>query len=182
MAQSKIELILEMKERIRTNLNRAKDAVSQSTKDMREKLNHLKGTFVSAFAEMRNEIPIFDKAIRMLKNPITLVIGAVGALWSGMRKLGEFATQTKQLYQEEAEAGAKEGRCLALGQQDEQQSADTVHEQNDVRLDAEQNGNQNGCTEHSEYVLNTQRNQLTQRQLFLYLDDSFVIHSITPYI
>lgn len=107
MAQSKIELILEMKERIRTNLNRAKDAVSQSTKDMREKLNHLKGTFVSAFAEMRNEIPIFDKAIRMLKNPITLVIGAVGALWSGMRKLGEFATQTKQLYQEEAEAGAK---------------------------------------------------------------------------
>ena len=33
MAQSKIELILEMKERIRTNLNRAKDAVSQSTKD-----------------------------------------------------------------------------------------------------------------------------------------------------
>ena len=107
MAQSKIELILEMKERIRTNLNRAKDAVSQSTKDMQDKLDRLKVKFVFAFAEMRKEIPMFDKAIRMLSNPIVGIINTIGALWVGMRKLGEFAAKTKQLYQEEAAAGTK---------------------------------------------------------------------------
>ena len=95
MAQSKIELILEMKERIRTNLNRAKDAVSQSTKDMQDKLDRLKVKFVFAFA------------IRMLSNPIVGIINTIGALWVGMRKLGEFAAKTKQLYQEEAAAGTK---------------------------------------------------------------------------
>lgn len=107
MAQSKIELILEMKERINTNLRRAKDAVSQSTKDMQDKLNHLKGTFVSAFAEMRKEIPIFDKAIRMLNNPITIVLGAFTALRSGMAKLNEFAAQSMELYRAQAEAETK---------------------------------------------------------------------------
>ena len=107
MAQSKIELILEMKERIKTNLTKAKDAVAQSTKDMRDKLNHLKGTFVSAFAEMRNEIPIFDKAIRMLKNPIALIVGAFAALKAAMGKLSEFASQSKELYNAQAEAETK---------------------------------------------------------------------------
>ncbi|MBR0194670.1 MAG: hypothetical protein IJQ32_00290 [Paludibacteraceae bacterium] len=107
MAQSKIELILEMKERIRTNLTKAKDAVSQSTKDMQDKLNHLKGTFVNAFAEMRKEIPIFDKAIRLLKNPISLVVGAFGALRAGIGKLNEFAAQSRELYNAQAEAETK---------------------------------------------------------------------------
>lgn len=107
MAQSKIELILEMKERIKTNLTKAKDAVSQSTKDMQDKLNHLKGTFVNAFAEMRKEIPIFDKAIRMLKNPIALAVGAFAALRSGIGKLNEFAAQSRELYNAQAEAETK---------------------------------------------------------------------------
>ncbi len=107
MAQSKIELILEMKERIKTNLTKAKDAVSQSTKDMQDKLNHLKGTFVNAFAEMRKEIPIFDKAIRMLKNPIALAVGAFSALRAGIGKLNEFAAQSRELYNAQAEAETK---------------------------------------------------------------------------
>ncbi len=107
MAQSKIELILEMKERIKTNLTKAKDAVSQSTKDMQDKLNHLKGTFVNAFAEMRKEIPIFDKAIRLLKNPISLVVGAFGALRAGIGKLNEFAAKSMELYNAQAEAETK---------------------------------------------------------------------------
>ena len=107
MAQSKIELILEMKERIKTNLTKAKDAVSQSTKDMQDKLNHLKGTFVNAFAEMRKEIPIFDKAIRMLKNPIALAVGAFAALRAGIGKLNEFAAQSRELYNAQAEAETK---------------------------------------------------------------------------
>lgn len=107
MAQSKIELILEMKERIKTNLTKAKDAVSQSTKDMQDKLNHLKGTFVNAFAEMRREIPIFDKAIRMLKNPIALAVGAFAALRAGIGKLNEFAAKSKELYNAQAEAETK---------------------------------------------------------------------------
>ena len=107
MAQSKIELILEMKERIKTNLTKAKDAVSQSTKDMQDKLNHLKGTFVNAFAEMRKEIPIFDKAIRMLKNPIALAVSAFAALRAGIGKLNEFAAQSRELYNAQAEAETK---------------------------------------------------------------------------
>ena len=103
MAQSKIELILEMKERIKTNLTKAKDAVSQSTKDMQDKLNHLKGTF----AEMRKEIPIFDKAIRMLKNPIALAVSAFAALRAGIGKLNEFAAQSRELYNAQAEAETK---------------------------------------------------------------------------
>ena len=86
MAQSKIELLLDLKDRISQGLNRAKAAVSEASEEMKKKLGGLKQYWVDAFKEMREQIPAFDQAVKFLTNPIgaavTAVTGLAGALKS----------------------------------------------------------------------------------------------------
>ena len=74
---------------------------------------------------------------------------------------------------QECEAGTQISRCFTLCDEDEQQCAQTVHEQNDSGVDAEQEGNQYRCTEHGKHVLQAQRKQHRQGDSFIHLDDSF---------
>ena len=76
----------------------------------------------------------------------------------------------------ELQAGTQIGRGLALGKGDEQQGANAVHQQNDAGIDAEQDGHQNGRTEHGKDMLNAQRDHLKQRQFFVDLNNTFVFH------
>ena len=70
MAQSKIQLLLDLKDRISQGLNRAKTAVSEASEEMKKKLGGLKQYWVDAFKEMREQIPAFDQAVKFLTNPI----------------------------------------------------------------------------------------------------------------
>jgi len=85
MAQSKIELLLDLKDRISQGLNRAKAAVSEASEEMKKKLGGLKKYWVDAFNEMREQIPVFDKAVKFITNPIGAVITATVGLGKALR-------------------------------------------------------------------------------------------------
>ena len=76
MANPKIELLLDLKDRISQGINRAKAAVSEASEEMKKKLGGLKTYWVDAFKEMRDQIPVFDKAVRFITNPIGAAITA----------------------------------------------------------------------------------------------------------
>ena len=77
---------------------------------------------------------------------------------------------------DEREGRAEVGRRLALGDQDEQQRADAVHEQHDGRVHMEDERDQYGCAEHREHMLDGQRHEQPRRDLVLDLNDSVVLH------
>ena len=77
---------------------------------------------------------------------------------------------------DEREGRAEVGRRLALGDQDEQQRADAVHEQHDGRVHLEDERHEHGCAEHREHMLDGQRHEQSRRDLVLDLNDSVVLH------
>ncbi len=85
MAQSKIELLLDLKDRISQGLNRAKAAVSEASEEMKKKLGGLKKYWVDAFKEMREQIPVFDQAIKFLTNPIGAAVTALTTVGSAIK-------------------------------------------------------------------------------------------------
>lgn len=107
MTQSKLELILEMKDRLTSSLKKAKDAVSSSTDEMKMKMRGLKTTFVNAVAEMRQELPWLDKALRLIHNPIVMLTTAITAVGAGVRRLSEFASECRETYRAQSEAESK---------------------------------------------------------------------------
>lgn len=107
MAQSKLELIIEMKDRLTSSLKKAKDAVSSSTEDMKKKMGSLKTSFVKAVADMRQELPTLDKALRLIHNPIVLLTTAITAVGVGIGKLRDFAGSCIETYKAQAESESK---------------------------------------------------------------------------
>ncbi|MDR1865979.1 MAG: phage tail tape measure protein [Bacteroidales bacterium] len=91
MAQSKLELVLEMKDRLSAGLRMAKDAVSTATADMKQKLHSLKTAGVQAFSEMKDRIPGLGTAIEMLRNPIIAVAAGAVALGTAFVKCTKMA-------------------------------------------------------------------------------------------
>jgi len=79
--KAKVELILQLKERVKTGLSKAKDKVERYTGDMKNRLTSLKNSHVQAFRAMRAEIPMFGRAMEILGNPYVLV--AAGAIALG---------------------------------------------------------------------------------------------------
>ena len=71
--QAKIELLLELKNRVKTGISKARDTINSRVKEMKEDLSSLKEHHVKALSAMREEIPIFDKAMRLLGNPYVLI-------------------------------------------------------------------------------------------------------------
>lgn len=94
--QSKIELLLQLKDRLSTGISRAKANVSKSTDEMRSKINRLKQTHIEAFSRMKESVPGLSRAIDLLKNPITGIIAAVGALGFAWHKFTGYLHQAEQ--------------------------------------------------------------------------------------
>ena len=87
MAQSKIQLLLDLKDRISQGLNRAKSAVSEASEEMKKKLGGLKNYWVDAFKEMREQIPAFDQAVKFITNPIGAAVTVVTSLGSAIKSV-----------------------------------------------------------------------------------------------
>ena len=71
---------------------------------------------------------------------------------------------------------AEVGRRLALCDEDEQQRADTVHEQHDGRVHLEDERHEHGRAEHRKHMLDGQRHEQSRRDLVLDLNNSVVLH------
>ena len=66
---------------------------------------------------------------------------------------------------DEREGRAEVGRRLALGDQDEQQRADAVHEQHDRRVHLEDERHEHGRAEHRKHMLQTKEQHFWQSEL-----------------
>ena len=109
MAQSKVELLLDIKDRMKTGLTKARDNVTKSTKDMKDKiqsmsasastsftrmrvslarnvadmkvqLHSFKNAVVDSWDEIKKELPMLDRALRLLRNPLVAAAAAMVAL------------------------------------------------------------------------------------------------------
>ncbi len=92
MAQSKLEMILELKDRFSTALTRAKKRMRGDIDDIRNRMRELKASTVKAFSAMKDEIPGLDRAVRLLRNPFVLAsAAAVGFFSLAGQAVGETA-------------------------------------------------------------------------------------------
>ncbi|SDC53097.1 phage tail tape measure protein [Williamwhitmania taraxaci] len=124
--QAKVNLILELKDRMKTSLSQAKSRLNSGVMDMKGKLGDLKSSYrtlehasgssfmairsrlsllktshVEAFRAMKDEIPGVGRALGLLKNPLMLAGAAVvglGALFQASTKqAAEFSYGYRQL-------------------------------------------------------------------------------------
>jgi TP901 family phage tail tape measure protein len=77
---AKINLILQLKDRVKTGITKAKEKINSNVRDMKGRLNDLKSTHVNAFRAMRAELPMFDRAMNVLGNPYVMVMAGALAL------------------------------------------------------------------------------------------------------
>lgn len=109
MAQSKVELLLDIKDRMKTGLTKARDNVTKSTKEMKDKIQSMSTAASTSFVRMRDslarnvadmkvrlhslkekfsdsvkdimsEVPLLGRVFDLLKNPIVAATAAIMAL------------------------------------------------------------------------------------------------------
>ena len=110
--QAKVQLLLELKERIKTGITQAKNVVSRSTAEMKDKISGFKARFTGAFNEMKNSIPGFNRAVELIKNPITIISMSILALIAVTRKLSAALNRCIDDYKIQAEAETKLGAVM----------------------------------------------------------------------
>lgn len=100
-AQTKIELILELKNKVKSGLSEARAKIGSEVGTMKAKLAELKSSFASNFKNMAEEVPMLGGAIKALVNPITLVTAGVAALLKGFnattKAAADFTSQFRGL-------------------------------------------------------------------------------------
>ncbi|WP_027394187.1 phage tail tape measure protein [Aquimarina latercula] len=85
--KSKIELLMELKNKLfNKRLMKTQQRIKKGTEKMRGHLNKLRLNTVKTFAAMRNEIPLFGRAMDLLGNPYALIIAGAIALTGVMAK------------------------------------------------------------------------------------------------
>lgn len=99
--QAKIELMLELKNKMRAGLNQAKRETFKGVNEMQTKMNTLKFNFAKNSKAIANEIPLIGNAFRLASNPIALAAGGLFAIGKGLdrttQKAADFNTQFRAL-------------------------------------------------------------------------------------
>jgi TP901 family phage tail tape measure protein len=86
MAELTAKLKLLLDNRIKTPLSEAKKHLSKNIDEMKSKMNELKEAHIQSFQSLRNEIPMLDKGLKMLANPITLAVAGITAVGTAFYK------------------------------------------------------------------------------------------------
>ena len=60
-------------------------------RDLKDKINNVKAAAKNAFDELRSNVPILDKAINLMSNPITLGVTGVVAIGGALKKAANLA-------------------------------------------------------------------------------------------
>ncbi|WP_442795325.1 phage tail tape measure protein [Pelobium manganitolerans] len=90
---AKVQLILELKDRIKSGMGNAKKYVNQNVKDIKDRLNSLKDAHVKTFSAMKDQVPGLGNAIALLTNPYALATAAVLALGTAYYKSVQMAAE-----------------------------------------------------------------------------------------
>lgn len=99
--QAKIELMLELRNKIRTGLNQAQRDTARSVDKMQTKMNSLKFSFAKNSQAIADEIPMIGQAFKLATNPIALTAAGLIAIGKGIdyttQKAADFNTQFRAL-------------------------------------------------------------------------------------
>ncbi|GAA4825520.1 phage tail tape measure protein [Algivirga pacifica] len=88
MSKNRVQVILELKDRLSSGLKKARSAVGDTVGKVKGKLADLKESHQKAFGAMKDQIPGFASAIELLSNPYALAAAAAVALGLAVFKLG----------------------------------------------------------------------------------------------
>lgn len=99
--QAKIELLLEVKNKIRTGLKQAQRDTEVSVDRMQKKMNSLKLGFIKNSKSISDEVPLIGRAFKLASNPIALAATGLLAIGKGIdyttQKAADFNTQFRAL-------------------------------------------------------------------------------------
>lgn len=99
--QAKLELMLELKNKLRTGLNQAKKDTFKGVNEMQTKLNTLRLNLAKNSKALAYELPFIGNAFRLATNPIALTAAGVLAIGKGIdyttQKAADFNTQFRAL-------------------------------------------------------------------------------------
>lgn len=107
MAEAKVTLLLELKNRISAALGGATSEVNKNTATMKSKLLGLKVAFKQSISEMAGQCPMLGTAFQILTNPIGATIAAIAGLGAGLKKLSDYGKACETDYQMQAVAETK---------------------------------------------------------------------------
>lgn len=99
--KTKIELILELKNKIKSGLSEARTKLNSDVGFMKAKLAELKMSVSDSMKDLQTQIPALGTAMKILKNPITIAAAAAVGLYKGFdaltKRAADFNTQFRQL-------------------------------------------------------------------------------------
>ena len=75
--QAKIQLILEMRNRIKTGLTEARKNLNENVSAMKAQLNSFKSSWKENWKDMKQDLPMVGNAMRLLSNPLTAIAGGL---------------------------------------------------------------------------------------------------------
>jgi TP901 family phage tail tape measure protein len=88
--QAKVELLLELKNKLKAGLSSARDSLNNAVSSAKKKLGEIKVSSIEAFAAAKEQIPGLSDALELLANPYALIIASVlalGAAWVSAGKM-----------------------------------------------------------------------------------------------
>lgn len=100
-AISKLQLVIDIKEKLNTGLNRVKQKIDNTIGTVQRKLQTMSGSTLKAFEAIGSQVPFIGEAIGMLTNPYAAAAAATTALATGIalatQKAIEWRTQMAEI-------------------------------------------------------------------------------------
>ncbi|GAB6119583.1 phage tail tape measure protein [Dysgonomonas termitidis] len=84
--QSKIELVLDLKNKVGMGLTQAKKQINSETSQMQARLNEFSASATRDFKSISSEIPVLNNGLRLMANPIVAAGSGITALAAGFTK------------------------------------------------------------------------------------------------
>ena len=99
--QTKIQLMLELKNKVRMGLNQAKKDTFNSVNTMQAKMDSLKFNFAKNSKAIAAEVPMIGSALKLISNPLTATAAGVLAIGKGIdyttQKAADFNSEFRGL-------------------------------------------------------------------------------------
>ena len=99
--QAKVELMLELKNKMKMGLNKAQQETIRSVDKMQTKMNSLKIGFIKNSKSIADEVPMIGQAFKLATNPIALTAAGIMAIGRGIdyttQKAADFNTSFRSL-------------------------------------------------------------------------------------